>query len=167
MMRKNEIALGELVKKARKEKKLSARKLAELCEVSHTEINNIEKGIRMRPAVLILKGFEKYLGLDYAQLCRLVGYSEDTIKYGDENVIVSYEKYDKIIQDYRREIEYCAYLIEAKRRCGQEIKESFDVICKYLDSLDNIPNEVKNEIKLIYKDLKNIDFKYESLMQEK
>ena len=166
-MGKNEIALGDLVKKARKERKLSARKLAELCEVSHTEINNIEKGIRMRPAVLTLKGFEKYLGLDYAELCRLAGYSEDTIKYGDENIIVSYEKYDKILQDYRREIEHCAYVIEAKRRCGQEIKESFDVISKYIDSLENVPDEVKKEIKWIYKDLENIDLKYESLMQER
>lgn len=166
-MEKNEIALGDLVKKARKDKHLSARKLAELCDISHTEINNIEKGIRMRPAVLTLKGFEKYLGLDYAEMCRLVGYSEDTIKYGDENVIVSYEKYDKIIQDYRREIEHCSYLIEAKRRYGQEIKESFDVICKYIDTLNNVPDDVKKEIKWIYKDLENIDLKYESLMQER
>lgn len=166
-MGRNEIVLGDLIKKARKDKHLSARKLAELYDISHTEINNIEKGIRMRPAVFTLKGFEKYLGLDYAEMCRLVGYSEDTIKYGDENVIVSYEKYDKIIQDYRREIEHCAYLMEAKRRCGQEIKESFDVVCKYLDSLDTVPEKVKKEIKLIYKDLENIDLKYESLMQEK
>lgn len=166
-MRRNKIVLGDLIKKARKYKHLSARKLAELCDISHTEINNIEKGIRMRPAVLTLKGFEKYLGLDYAEMCRLVGYSEDTIKYGDENVIVSYEKYDKIIQDYRREIEHCVYLIEAKRRCGQEIKESFAVVCKYLDSLDTVSEKVKKEIKLIYKDLENIDLKYESLMQEK
>ena len=60
-MQKNSETLSELVKKARKDRKLSARKLAELCEVSHTEINNIEKGIRIRPAVLTLKGFEKYL----------------------------------------------------------------------------------------------------------
>lgn len=166
-MKKNEIVLGNLIKKARTEKQFSARKLAELCDISHTEINNIEKGIRMRPAVLTLKGFEKYLGLDYAEMCRLVGYSEDTIKYGDENVIVSYEKYDKIIQDYRREIENCAYLIEDKRRSGQEIKESFDVVCKYIDTLDNVPVEVKKEIKCIYKDLENIDLKYESLMREK
>ena len=163
----NEIVLGDLIKKARKDKHLSARKLAELCDISHTEINNIENGIRMRPAVLTLKGFEKYLGLDYTEMCRLAGYSEDTIKYGDENVIVSYEKYDKIIQDYRREIEHCAYLIEAKRRCGQEIKKSFDVVCKYLDSFDTVSEEVKKEIKLIYKDLENIDLKYVSLMQEK
>ena len=166
-MPKNSETLSELVKKARKERKLSARKLAELCEVSHTEINNIEKGIRIRPAVLTLKGFEKYLGLDYAQMCRLVGYSEDTIKYGDENIIVSYEKYDKILQDYRREIEHAAYIVESKRRLGQEIKESFDVVCKYIDSLDDVPEEVKKEIKLIYKDLENLDYKYESLIQER
>ena len=166
-MPKNSETLSELVKKARKERKLSARKLAELCEVSHTEINNIEKGIRIRPAVLTLKGFEKYLGLDYAQMCRLVGYSEDTIKYGDENIIVSYEKYDKILQDYRREIEHAAFIVESKRRLGQEIKESFDVVSKYIDSLDNVPEEVKKEIKWIYKDLENLDFKYESLIQER
>ena len=166
-MQKKSETLSELVKKARKERKLSARKLAELCEVSHTEINNIEKGIRIRPAVLTLKGFEKYLGLDYAQMCRLVGYSEDTIKYGDENIIVSYEKYDKILQDYRREIEHAAFIVESKRRLGQEIKESFDVVSKYIDSLDNVPEEVKKEIKWIYKDLENLNFKYESLIQER
>ena len=63
--------------------------------------------------------------------------------------------------------DYNIHLIEAKRRCGQEIKESFDVVCKYLDTLDNVPDEVKKEIKWIYKDLENIDLKYESLMQER
>ncbi len=166
-MSKSVETLGELVKKARKEKKLSARKLAELCEVSHTEINNIEKGIRVRPAVLTLKGFEKYLGLDYANLCRLVGYSEDTIKYGDENIIVSYEKYDKILQDYRREIEHVAFICENKRRLGWEIKEDFDEINKYLESLGDVPDDVKKVIKRIYLDLEKLDLKYESLMQER
>lgn len=166
-MGKNEIALGELVKKARKEKKLSARKLAQLCEVSHTEINNIEKGIRMRPAVLTLKGFEKYLGLDYAQLCKLVGYSKETIKYGDENIIVSYEKYDKILQDYRREIDNAVYIVEAKRRLGLDIKENFDEIDKYIESLKDVPDSIKKNIRTIYDDLEKLDYKYESLMQEK
>ena len=39
----NDIAM--LVKEARLKKGLSARKLAELCDISHTEINNIERGI--------------------------------------------------------------------------------------------------------------------------
>ena len=37
-MGRNEIVLGDLIKKARKDKHLSARKLAELCDISHTEI---------------------------------------------------------------------------------------------------------------------------------
>lgn len=74
----SEIALGELIKNQKR--KISTRKLAELYEVSHKEINNIEKSVRMRPSILTLKGFEKYLGLDYLELCRLVGYSEYTIK---------------------------------------------------------------------------------------
>ena len=60
-------SIAELVKNARKEKKLSARQLAKLCDVSHTEINNIEKGVREKPALLTLKAFEKYLDLDFKE----------------------------------------------------------------------------------------------------
>ena len=46
MLKKNNSneTLGELIKSARKEKGLSARKLANLLNLSHTEINNIESG---------------------------------------------------------------------------------------------------------------------------
>ena len=37
--------IGERIKTLRKEKKISARKLASLVGVSHTEINNIESGV--------------------------------------------------------------------------------------------------------------------------
>ena len=61
MGKSSELTLSEMIKRARKEKGLSARKLAKLCDVSHTEINNIESGTRDKPALLILKGLEKYL----------------------------------------------------------------------------------------------------------
>ena len=166
-MSRNEVVLGELVKKARKEKHLSARKLAELCDISHTEINNIENGNRIKPAVLTLKGFEKYLGLDYAEMCRLVGYSEDTIKYSDENIVVLYEKYDQIIKDYRKEIEHATFVVEQKIRSAIDIKEYIDDISKYIDTLDNVPTDIKKKIKNIYTLLGYIDTKYESLMQER
>lgn len=44
VMKKNVESPGEIVKKTRKDKNISARKLAELCDFSHTEINNIENG---------------------------------------------------------------------------------------------------------------------------
>ncbi len=145
-MSKNIETLSEIVKKARKEKRISARKLAQLCDVSHTEINNIEKGIRIKPALLTLKGFEKYLGLDFEKLAQLSGYSRETIKYGDDNLIVSYEKYDQIIQDYRKEIKHVAYLCEAKRRLGVDIKKSMNIVNNYIDYLEKVPDKVKKKL---------------------
>ena len=80
--------IGNLIKNARIEKGYSARELAKLCDISHTEISNIEKGLRVRPAVLTLKAFEKYLGLDFKLLAKAVGYSDETIEYGDNDIIV-------------------------------------------------------------------------------
>ncbi len=167
MHKQKEETLSELIKKARKEKGLSARKLAKLCDVSHTEINNIESGTRDKPALLTLKGIEKYLGLDFATMARMVGYSEDTIKYGEDNVIVSYEKYDKLIQDYRKEIEHAAFVCEQKRKNAQDIKEYMDEIKEYLDTLDDVPDDIKKKLANIYTLLGYIDTKYESFMIEK
>ena len=80
-MLKNEETIAELVKVARKEKKISARKLASLVGVSHTEINNIESGFRVKPSILVLKGFEKYLDIPFNRNAILHGYSK---KFGNE-----------------------------------------------------------------------------------
>ena len=50
--------IGKLIKNAREEKGYSARELAKLCDISHTEISNIESGKRVKPAILTLKAFE-------------------------------------------------------------------------------------------------------------
>ena len=97
---KNYDNIGELIKNAREEKGYSARELAKLCDISHTEISNIEKGQRVKPAILTLKAFEKYLDLDFKELASMVGYSPDTIEYGDNNIIVSYDRYDKKIKEF-------------------------------------------------------------------
>ena len=162
MGKSSELTLSEMIKRARKEKGLSARKLAKLCDVSHTEINNIESGTRDKPALLILKGLEKYLDLDFATMARMAGYSEDTIKYGDDNLTVSYEKYDKLIQDYRREIEHAAFTVEQKRRNAKDAKEYLDDISKYLETLDNVPEDIKKKLKNIYTLLDYIDTKYDA-----
>ena len=97
----------------------------------------------------------------------MAGYSEDTIKYGDNNIIVSYEKYGKILQDYRRKIDNVAYVVETKRRLGINIKENFDEIDKYIESLKDVPDNVKKNIRIVYDDLEKLNYKYESLIQEK
>ena len=90
-------------------------------------------------------------------MSRLVGYSEETIKYSEESIIVSYEKLDQIINDYKNEVEHVIFLCESKRELGWNIKESFDEISKYIESLNNVPKDVKNNTKKIYNYLEKLD----------
>lgn len=148
--------IGKLVKEARKQKGYSARELAKLCDISHTEINNIEKGQRVRPAVLTLKAFEKYLDLDYKELATLVGYSEETVRYGDEDIIVSFERYDKKLQEFNQIKKILLHEIDKKRHLGMDIKEYYDFIFDYLKSLKDVDKIVLKKSEAIYNFLDSI-----------
>ena len=149
-MSKN-ISIGELVKEARINKNMSARELAKLCDISHTEINNIEKGKRVKPALLILKGFEKYLDLDFKKIAKLVGYSDETIEHYDENIIVSYEKYDQKVKEYETEMMIIKHKLDAKRHLGIDIKEKFEYIDKYITEQEKTDEDILKELKNINK----------------
>lgn len=153
---KKENTIANLVKTARKKKGYSARKLAELCNISHTEISNIEKGLRVKPAILTLKGFEKYLDLDYKELARLVGYSEETVQYGDENIIVSFEKYDKKIKEFEQREKRLLHEIEKRRHLAMDTKEYYDLIYDYLKSLKDVDEKLLVKAESINKFLDEI-----------
>ena len=135
--------LSTMIKEARKKKGISARELAKLCDVSHTEINNIENGVRMKPALLTLKGFEKYLDLDF-------------------KTIASYEMFDKVIDDYREERKRMLYIIEQKRHLAIDTKEYFDVIHNYLNKQDNVDKEILKKADSVDKLLNDITKKYDN-----
>ena|SRR5574344_136366 len=158
--------ISELVKDARKKNKLSARKLAELCDVSHTEINNIESGVRIKPALLTLKGFEKYLGLSFKDTAKMVGYSDETIKYGEKNIIVSYEMYDKVVEGYKEEQKHMLFKLDQKRHLALDTKEAFSEIHKYLNEQENIDKELLDKADSIDRYLTEIERKYESINKE-
>ena len=166
-MLKNEETIAELVKVARKEKKISARKLASLVGVSHTEINNIESGFRVKPSILVLKGFEKYLDIPFKKTAKLAGYSNETIKYGDDEIIVSYEMYDKKIRDMREEVKYAEFVIDQKRHLAMDIEDYFKDIHDYLKKQNNIDKELLKKADSIDKFLSEIEKKYESISKEK
>ncbi len=137
--------ISKLVKESRENKGLSARQLAKLCDVSHTEINNIEKGIRVRPALLTLKGFEKYLDLDFKAIAKMVGYSDEAIKYADEEIVVSYEMFSKRLEEFEQEKKELLFEIDKKIHLGIDIKVYFDDIkedlqesIKYSQKMENI-----------------------------
>ena len=153
---KNYDNIGELIKNARKEKGYSARKLAKLCDISHTEISNIEKGQRFKPAILTLKAFEKYLDLDFKELASMVGYSPDTIEYGDNNIIVSYDRYDKKIKEFELEKDFLEKLLIVKKHLAVDIKEYYDPIYDYLQKQDNVDEELLKKAKAVYKFLDDL-----------
>ncbi len=153
---KNYDNIGELIKNARKEKGYSARELAKLCDISHTEISNIEKGQRFKPAILTLKAFEKYLGLDFKELASMVGYSPDTIEYGDNNIIVSYDRYDKKIKEFELEKDFLEKLLIVKKHLAVDIKEYYDPIYDYLQKQDNVDEELLKKAKAVYKFLDDL-----------
>ena len=164
---KSEITLGELIKSARKEKGLSARKLANLLGISHTEINNMESGIRTKPSIIVLKGLEQYLDIPFKESAKLAGYSKETIEYGEEEIIVSYEMYDKKIKDMKEEVKYAEYIIDQKRHLAMDIEDYFKDIHDYLKKQNNVDKELLKKADSIDKFLSEIENKYESISKEK
>lgn len=159
--------LAELIKTARKEKGLSARKLANLLNISHTEINNIESGIRIKPSIIVLKGIEQYLDIPFSESAKLAGYSKETIKYGEEEIIVSYEMYDKKINELKEELKYAEFIIDQKRHIAMDIEEYFKSIREYLDSQKDIDKDLLDKSDAIEKFISEIERKYESISKEK
>ena len=153
---KNYDNIGELIKNAREEKGYSARELAKLCDISHTEISNIEKGQRVKPAILTLKAFEKYLDLDFKELASMVGYSPDTIEYGDNNIIVSYDRYDKKIKEFELEKDFLEKLLIVKKHLAVDIKKYYDPIYDYLQKQDNVDEDLLKKAQAIYKFLDDL-----------
>ena len=115
------------------------------------EKKNIETGKRAKPSILILKSFEKYLDLDFKKLAKSVGYSDDIIEYGDNDIIVSLDKYDKKVKEFESEIKFLNDKLIIKRHLGVDIKEYFDQIYEYLKSQDDTNEELIKKADAIYK----------------
>lgn len=164
---KSEETLAELIRNARKEKGLSARKLANLLNLSHTEINNIESGYRVKPSIIVLKGIEQYLGIPFSKTAKLAGYSKETIKYGEEEIIVSYEMYDKKIKEFKEQIRYAENIIEIKRHIAMDTEEYFKDIHNYLKNQKNIDKKLLDKADSVERFLSEIQRKYENVYKEK
>jgi len=60
--------VGKLVQKGREANNLSMRQLAELANVSHSDISRIESGEREVPNPKVLRKISKYIGINYNDL---------------------------------------------------------------------------------------------------
>ena len=159
--------LANLIRDARKKKGLSARKLASLLKISHTELNNIESGFRVKPSIIILKGIEQYLGIPFSKTAALAGYSKETIKYGEDEIIVSYEMYDKKIKEIEEELKHAEFIVDQKRHIAMDTHEYFKIIHDYLKKQKDIDKSILDKADSIEKFLSEIERKYESISKEK
>lgn len=70
----NLIDLGQLIDNALLSKGLSRNALADMCEISRTEIVRIIEGKRIQPSIRNLYRISSVLGLNYIELLKLAGY---------------------------------------------------------------------------------------------
>ncbi|WLD76512.1 helix-turn-helix transcriptional regulator [Mogibacterium neglectum] len=69
--------LGTYIKEKRTEKGLSIRRLAELADISHTEVKRIEDGLRKQTSPQVLRSIASALGVPYEDLMTAAGYIDE------------------------------------------------------------------------------------------
>lgn len=92
------ITLGEYLKKARLEHRLSLRQAEELSGVSNAYISLIENGIRKDPHPNILKNLARAYSLDIKEMMRVAGYLEEKPSEKDEKTEID-RLYTEAISD--------------------------------------------------------------------
>ena len=70
--------LGKFIAEHREAKDLSRRRLAELANISHTEIHRLENGERKSPSPPVLKAIANALGVTYDDIMKAAGYLDST-----------------------------------------------------------------------------------------
>lgn len=123
-------------------------------------INNIESGYRVKPSIIVLKGIEQYLNIPFSKTAKLAGYSKETIKYGEEEIIVSYEMYDKKIKEFKEQIRYAENIIEIKRHIAMDTEEYFKDIHNYLKNQKDIDKKILDKADSIERFLSEIQNVY-------
>ena len=81
--------LGTYIKKIRTEKGLSIRRLAELANISHTEVKRIEDGQRKQTSPQVLRSIASALGVHYEDLMSAAGYIDETIAETTEGTVAA------------------------------------------------------------------------------
>ena len=122
--------IGKFIKEKREKKGLSQRKLAELANVSNTEISRIESGERKRPAPYILRRIAPYLGVNYEELLEIAGYKELVVEKPLQVLQVKDDPavYKRAIEDFADNVtpeevekvkEYLQFLIAQREKRGK------------------------------------------------
>ena len=81
--------LGTYKKEKRTEKGLSIRRLAELADISHTEVKRIEDGLRKQTSPQVLRSIASALSVPYEDLMAAAGYIDEPAAESDGGTVVA------------------------------------------------------------------------------
>lgn len=96
-------SLGEFIKSVREEQKLTLREFANICNLSHSYISKLEKGIDPRnnkkviPTIETLKKIADAVNYPLEKLLEISGYTDSTMSI-DYNIPKEYKENHKIVK---------------------------------------------------------------------
>ena len=100
--------LGAFIKEKREFRDFSIRKLAELADISHTEIKRIEDGVRKQPSPQVLRSIATALNVSYEEIMAVAGYIDTPQK---SVVAASINEDEDLTEDERAKVkEYIAFI---------------------------------------------------------
>ena len=103
--------LGTYIQAKRKEKGYSIRKLAELAEISHTEVKRIEDGMRKQTSPQVLRSIATALNCPYEDLMAAAGYIDEPTVDSDATAVAGIQNADDLSQEEIDKVnEYIAFL---------------------------------------------------------
>ena len=112
-------SIGELLKRARAVRQLSAADAARAAEISPAYLNKLENDVVKRPSPHVLHKLGQVLGVPYAELMRLCGYPLPGEPAADPSAAVGVSLFADLTDEEREELlEYLAWY-RARRRSGR------------------------------------------------
>ena len=105
--------LSAFLKKKRTEKEMSMRKLAELANISHTEVKRIEDGTRKQPSPQVLRAIAGALGISLDEIMMIAGYVDDVP--AEPIAVAKISEIDELTDDEVKEVKKYIDYLKSKR----------------------------------------------------
>ena len=144
----NDKTLGDLIREGREKLGESQRSLARNLMIDNSGLAKIEKGIRKKPSVLILKKLALYLDLDLALLMRQAGYEENEIDVATHQELTYLVDEHMFLDDWVK-------LEKKNLKELKYVKKSYENFLKTLASKNDLNNE---EINSMQQQMDQIDY---------
>lgn len=143
--------LSEIIHDKREELGISQRELARRLKIDNSGLAKIEKGIRKKPSILILKKLSMFLFIDLGFLMTKAGYNQEEIDVAtSQNTMYLANSY-KFLDDFEIEEQNKLDVLLTAKDLYTRLKS------KEIKLVDKNGCEVKKYNKLINQQLKNLD----------